>query len=119
MLVLNSVLIIALICGITRLLIAGETIIDALFHTLMMFTLAYFWKPANILVNIARYLAAFFTFSAIITLVFSAFRILVDRIRGMKKDSTYIYGDNEIAKEYMEKNKKAIHGIHGFVDADN
>ena len=119
MLVLNSVLIIALICGITRLLIAGETIIDALFHTLMMFTLAYFWKPANILVNIARYLAALFTFSAIVTIVFSTFQILLDRFRGMKKDSTYIYGDNEIAKEYIESNKKAIHGIHDFVDADN
>lgn len=119
MIILDIVLIIALICGIVGLLIAGETIIDSIFHTLMMFTLAYFWEPANVLVNIARYLAAFFTFSAIVALVFSAFQILLDRIRGMKKNSTYIYGDNEIAKEYLAKNKKAIHGIHGFVEADN
>ncbi len=119
MIVLNSILFTALLCGVIGLMISGESIFNALFHTLMMFTLAYFWDPINILVDIARYLAAIFTFSAILTIVFSAFQILLDRFRGMKKNSTYIYGDSEIAKEYIESNKKAIHGIHGFVDADN
>jgi len=119
MIILNSLLAAALICGIVGQLIAGETVSNSVFKTLMMFTLAFFWDPANVLVDIARYLAAIFTFSAIITIVFSAFQILLDRIRGARKNSTFIYGDNESSKILLDNDKKAIHGIHGFVSADN
>ena len=119
MYVLYGVLAAALICGVTGLMIAHENFFNALFHTLMMFTLAYFWDPVNILVNIARYLAAAFTFSAVLTLVFGAFQIILDRIRGAKKGSTFVYGDNEITRNFLETNRKAIHGINGFVEADN
>ena len=119
MFVLNGLLIAALLCGVIGLMIAHEKFTDALFHTLMMFTMAYFWDPVNVLVDIARYLAAIFTFSAILTIVFSAFQILLDRIRGSKKGSTFVYGDNEMTKSFLENNKKAIHGINGFVEAEN
>lgn len=119
MIVMYCVLFVALLCGIIGLRMAGETPSDAIYRTMMMFTMGFFWDPANILVNIARYLAAFFTFSAILTIVFSAFQLFLDRIRGYKKNSTYVYGDNESAKAYLENNKNAIHGVHGFVEADN
>ena len=117
--ILNCLLIIALLCGIVGQLIAKEPVSNAIFRTLMMFVLGFFWDPPNILVDIARYLAALFTFSAIITVVFSAFQILMDRIRGSKKGSTFVYGDNENTKVFLENNKKAFHGINGFVEADN
>ena len=117
--ILNCLLVIALLCGIIGQLIAKETVSNAIFKTLMMFVLGFFWDPANILVDIARYLAALFTFSAIVTVVFSAFQILLDRLRGTKKGSTFVYGNDENAKVFLENNKKAIHGINGFVEADN
>lgn len=117
--ILNCLLIIALLCGVIGQLIANEPASNAIFKTLMMFVLGYFWDPPNVLVDIARYLAALFTFSAIVTVVFSAFQILMDRIRGTKKGSTFVYGDNENTKIFLENNKKAIHGINGFVEADN
>ena len=117
--ILNCLLVIALLCGIIGQLIAKETVSNAIFKTLMMFVLGFFWDPANVLVDIARYLAALFTFSAIVTVVFSAFQILLDRLRGTKKGSTFVYGNDENAKVFLENNKKAIHGINGFVEADN
>lgn len=119
LIVLNCLLVIALVCGIVGQLIGKETVSNAIFRTLMMFVLGFFWDPQNVLVDIARYLAAIFSFSAVATIVFSAFQILLDRYRATKKGSTFVYGDNENAKVFLEYNKKAIHGINGFVDADN
>ena len=119
MTILTILMIVAFILGVTGQLIAHESISNSVFRTLMMFSLGHFWDPPNILVDIARYLAAIFTFSAILTIVFSAFQILLDRIRGTRKGSTFVYGDNESAKDYLETDKKAIHGINGFVEADN
>ena len=116
---LTGLVIAAFVCGVTGQLIAQESVSNAFFRTLMMFALGYFWDPPNALVDIARFVAAIFTFSAILTIVLSAFQILMDRIRGTQKGSAFVYGDNESAKEFLESNKKAIHGINGFVDADN
>lgn len=52
----------------------------------------------------------------------NAFQIIIDRIRGARKGSTFIYGDNENSKVLLDNDRKAIHGIHGihgFVSADN
>ena len=119
MTVLTILLIVAFVLGVIGQLIAHESISNSIFRTLMMFSLGHFWDPANILVDIARYLAAIFTFSAILTVVLSAFQILLDRIRATRKGSTFVYGDNESVKEFLETNRKAIHGINGFVEADN
>lgn len=116
---LTTLVIVAFICGVTGQLIARESVSNAFFRTLMMFGLGYFWDPPNVLVDIARFVAAIFTFSAILTIVLSAFQILLDRIRGSQKGSAFVYGDNESVKDFLEDNKKAIHGINGFVDADN
>ena len=116
---LNALMALTLIMGVAGGLWAGESFFDSLFNTLLMFALNNSIPPANILLNVTRFLAAFFTLSAILAVVENLFLILGDRIRGKRKDSMFVFGSKRDSEELRKTQKQVIDGSNGFVDASN
>lgn len=75
---------------------------DSLFNTLTMFGLNYTEAPSNILVNIARFLAAFFAIDAFIIIFKDAIHDVMDSIKGLRKNSIFLLGDTEEAHQFQE-----------------
>ena len=115
--VLNLLLELALILGIGGHMYAGDNFFDALFRTLTMFPINYTIVPPNIACNIARFAAALFSLSAVMAIVEGSVLIIGDRLKGIRKDSLFVYGDEETSNRLTENNSKVINGSHGFVEA--
>ncbi len=116
---LNIALILAFILGITGGLLEGDNFWDALYHTLGMYVLHYSGSDPNILLNIARFLAAFFAVGTLARLLSSFLGLARNRAKGLQKDSTFVTG-NPVATSYMlNRIKHGIDGNLGFVKAKN
>ena len=117
MITLNLLLASAIITGTIGHLIAGYTFSDSLFSTFLMFAVNYTLDPVNPLINIARYLAAFFTFGAVLTIINGAFRLMSDRLRGRRHGSIFVFGNNDASDEVVRQGSNTIDGKNGFIDA--
>ncbi len=115
----NIVMVVSFLSGTVGQLIEGVSLIDSLYGSLVMFVLSYTSGPTNILINIGRFGAAFFTLNAVLAIVGTFFMIVGDRIKGQRKDSMYVYGDSNISEELMQTRKNVIDGRNGFVPASN
>lgn len=112
-------LIVPFVLGFIGLMIAGETSVpDALFNSLTMYVLNYGQSPANILVELARWLAPLATVGS----VFLAVKYLRDRLRyylvNKTGKSTVVYGPDADQKNLLSQlGKYGIPGRDTFVKA--
>ncbi len=82
---------------------AGENLVDSIFMAMVLFTLNYADHPANILINIARYLAAATTVSAAVLVIHEIFLHFADDMRALKKGSTLVLGEEESISSLMDE----------------
>ncbi len=96
-------------CGIYGLMAyENYDLSNAIFFTLLMFLYNFDEYTTNIFINIARYGAIILTTTAIISF-FEKFAIKVrDYIISYTNNSTFVYGDDELAKEFINSSKYKI-----------
>ncbi len=93
---------VAFFIGVLGFLTAGVNIGNAVFNTLTMYVLNYTNTPDNILINIARYLAAIFTLGAILSIFSRVVVIFSHWSRSFRKKSTLVFGENVEADNFAE-----------------
>ncbi len=82
---------------------SGEDLVDSFFLAMVLFTLNYADHPANLLINISRYLAAATTVSAAIMIIHEIFLHMADDMRARKKGSTLVLGGEEDTLPLLEE----------------
>ncbi|MCR4588219.1 MAG: hypothetical protein K5682_07425 [Lachnospiraceae bacterium] len=110
--------VVVLIMGTAGFYQAGENLVDSLFLALVLFTLNYADHPANLLINISRYLAAATTVSAALVVIHEIFLHFADDMRARKKGSTLVLGpEEEVAPILDELGSLGITYKEKFVNA--
>ena len=78
---------------------------NAIFFTFLMFLYGYDGYTTNIFLEIARYGALFLTVTAIISIFEKITLKIRDFIVSYTTNSTFVYGDNELAREFINSSK--------------
>lgn len=98
--------------------VAGESFLDAIFNTVLMYVLGYGDHPVNIYVELARWIAPAVTASWFVILIYSIRDRLIHFFLFISGKSIAIYGPDEEKEPLLHDIKKyVIHGKSDFIPA--
>lgn len=86
-----------LILGTVGLYFSGESLLNALFHSITMYGMEYGEDPANWLVQLARWLAPVATAGGVISFITPLVNMIKARFALLFRNSVVVYGDEEAA----------------------
>lgn len=114
-----SLFCVVVISGIYGLMIYEDyDLSNAIFFTLLMFFYNFGEYTTNIFVNIARYGAILLSTTAIVSF-FNKFAYKIrDYFVSNTKNSTFVYGNNELSKEFINSSKYKIINREYYTKAD-